>query len=157
MFSYKSMEPACTTQLANKVAAVVKPGTVLCLDGDLGAGKTFFTQSFTRALGVTGEVTSPTFNLMNIYQGMVPIYHFDLYRLESEDELDEIGFYDYTDCPDGIVLIEWAAKFPECLPEDYISIQIERTDEENQRIFSFSLVGSALQDTFEEMKEICRF
>ena len=82
--------PQETAALAERLGAVAEAGTVLCLVGDLGAGKTLFTQGFTRGLGVTGEVTSPTFALMNQYNGRLPVSHFDLYRLEREEELDEI-------------------------------------------------------------------
>ena len=85
--------PQETAALAERLGAAAEAGTVLCLVGDLGAGKTLFTQGFARGLGVTEEVTSPTFALMNLYCGRFPVTHFDLYRLELEEELDEIGFY----------------------------------------------------------------
>ena len=158
MFKFKSDAPARTAELARRLAGVLRPGTVICLDGDLGAGKTLFVQNLATSLGVQGEVTSPTFNLMNLYEdGRLPLVHFDLYRLEQEYELDEIGFYDYVENPDGLVLIEWAEKFPECLPEDHIALQIQRTDVENERVLVFSLAGSALQDVYKEMEKLCQF
>ena len=158
MFKFKSDAPARTAELARRLAGVLRPGTVICLDGDLGAGKTLFVQNLAASLGVQGEVTSPTFNLMNLYEyGRLPLVHFDLYRLEQEYELDEIGFYDYAENPDGLVLIEWAEKFPECLPEDHIALQIQRTDVENERVLVFSLAGSALQDVYKEMEKLCQF
>ena len=158
MFKFKSDAPARTAELARRLAGVLRPGTVICLDGDLGAGKTLFVQNLAASLGVQGEVTSPTFNLMNLYEdGRRPLVHFDLYRLEQEYELDEIGFYDYVENPDGLVLIEWAEKFPECLPEDHIALQIQRTDVENERVLVFSLAGSALQDVYKEMEKLCQF
>ena len=158
MFKFKSDAPARTAELARRLAGVLRPGTVICLDGDLGAGKTLFVQNLAASLGVQGEVTSPTFNLMNLYEdGRLPLVHFDLYRLEQEYELDEIGFYDYAENPDGLVLIEWAEKFPECLPEDYIALEIQRTDVENERVLVFSLAGSALQDVYKEMEKLCQF
>lgn len=158
MFKFKSDAPARTAELARRLAGVLRPGTVICLDGDLGAGKTLFVQNLAASLGVQGEVTSPTFNLMNLYEdGRLPLVHFDLYRLEQEYELDEIGFYDYVENPDGLVLIEWAEKFPECLPEDYIALEIQRTDVENERVLVFSLAGSALQDVYKEMEKLCQF
>ena len=156
MFKFKSDAPARTAELARRLAGVLRPGTVICLDGDLGAGKTLFVQNLAASLGVQGEVTSPTFNLMNLYEdGRLPLVHFDLYRLEYE--LDEIGFYDYAENPDGLVLIEWAEKFPECLPEDHIALEIQRTDVENERVLVFSLAGSALQDVYKEMEKLCQF
>lgn len=158
MFKFKSDAPARTAELARRLAGVLRPGTVICLDGDLGAGKTLFVQNLAASLGVQGDVTSPTFNLMNLYEdGRLPLVHFDLYRLEQEYELDEIGFYDYVENPDGLVLIEWAEKFPECLPEDHIALQIQRTDVENERVLVFSLAGSALQDVYKEMEKLCQF
>lgn len=158
MFKFKSDAPARTAELARRLAGVLRPGTVICLDGDLGAGKTLFVQNLAAGLGVQGEVTSPTFNLMNLYEdGRLPLVHFDLYRLEQEYELDEIGFYDYAENPDGLVLIEWAEKFPECLPEDHIALEIQRTDVENERVLVFSLAGSALQDVYKEMEKLCQF
>ena len=158
MFKFKSDAPEKTAELARRLAGAVQPGTVICLDGDLGAGKTLFVQNLAASLGVQGEVTSPTFNLMNLYEdGRLPLVHFDLYRLEQEYELDEIGFYDYVENPDGLVLIEWAEKFPECLPEDHIALQIQRTDVENERVLVFSLAGSALQDVYKEMEKLCQF
>lgn len=158
MFKFKSDAPEKTAELARRLAGAVQPGTVICLDGDLGAGKTLFVQNLAASLGVQGEVTSPTFNLMNVYEeGRLPLVHFDLYRLEQAYELDEIGFYDYVENPDGLVLIEWAEKFPECLPEDHIALQIQRTDVENERVLVFSLAGSALQDVYKEMEKLCQF
>lgn len=158
MFKFKSDAPARTAELARRLAGVLRPGTVICLDGDLGAGKTLFVQNLAASLGVQGEVTSPTFNLMNVYEdGRLPLVHFDLYRLEQEYELDEIGFYDYAENPEGLVLIEWAEKFPECLPEDHIALEIQRTDVENERVLVFSLAGSVLQDVYKEMEKLCQF
>ena len=158
MFKFKSDAPARTAELARRLAGVLRPGTVICLDGDLGAGKTLFVQNLAASLGVQEEVTSPTFNLMNLYEdGRLPLVHFDLYRLEQEYELDEIGFYDYAENPEGLVLIEWAEKFPECLPEDHIALEIQRTDVEDERVLVFSLAGSALQDVYKEMEKLCQF
>ena len=94
MFTCKTKSPAETLQLAQLVGKHIHEGTVLALVGDLGAGKTLFVQGLARTLGVEGEVTSPTFSLMNIYDGICRLYHFDLYRLETEAELEDIGFYE---------------------------------------------------------------
>ncbi|MBQ4421940.1 MAG: tRNA (adenosine(37)-N6)-threonylcarbamoyltransferase complex ATPase subunit type 1 TsaE [Schwartzia sp.] len=130
--------PQETAALAARLGAVAEAGTVLCLVGDLGAGKTLFTQGFARGLEVTGEVTSPTFALMNQYNGRLPVTHFDLYRLEREEELDDIGFYEYAEDGRGVVLIEWADKFPDALPEPHIRLEIERGEKENERRLAFS-------------------
>lgn len=115
-----------TRELAERIAPAVAPGTVVKLVGDLGAGKTFFTAALTKALGSEEQVTSPTFGLMNIYHGRLPIYHFDLYRLERESELADFGFSEYVEDETAVSLIEWADKFPGALPEDYIEIRIGR-------------------------------
>mgnify|MGYP002626494289 CR=1 FL=1 len=91
MFTQITQSPYGTVKLATKVAQRIREGTVVCLEGGLGAGKTLFVQSMARTLGVQGEVTSPTFNLMNIYEGFCPIVHFDLYRLTNEEELEDIN------------------------------------------------------------------
>lgn len=154
MFTHITQSPYGTVKLAEKVAKRVREGTVICLEGDLGAGKTLFVQSMARTLGVQGEVTSPTFNLMNIYEGFCPIVHFDLYRLQTEEELEDIGFYEYTDFPDGIVFIEWADKFPDDMPDDYVKIEIERIkDSRNMRRVIFSCVGEEHKDFIKELEE----
>lgn len=154
MFTNITQSPYETVKLASKVAQRIREGTVVCLEGSLGAGKTLFVQSMARTLGVQGEVTSPTFNLMNIYEGFCPIVHFDLYRLQTEEELEDIGFYEYTDFPDGIVFIEWGEKFPESLPEDYFRIEIERIKEtRNMRRITFSCVGEEHLDFLKELEE----
>jgi len=154
MFTHITQSPYGTVKLAEKVAQRVREGTVICLEGVLGAGKTLFVQSMARTLGVQGEVTSPTFNLMNIYEGFCPIVHFDLYRLNTEEELEDIGFYEYTDFPEGIVFIEWAEKFPESLPDDYVKIEIERVKEaRNMRRINFSCVGEEHEEFIQELEE----
>ena len=113
-----------TQRIAAALAEVVVPGTVIALEGDLGAGKTHFTQGLARGLGVGEAVTSPTFNVMSVYdQGRLPLYHFDLYRLEDALELEDIAFYDYVEV-DGVSCIEWAAKFPEEIPAQALWISI---------------------------------
>ena len=154
MFTEITQSPYGTVKLAEKVAQRIREGTVVCLEGGLGAGKTLFVQSMARTLGVQGEVTSPTFNLMNIYEGFCPIVHFDLYRLTTEEELEDIGFYEYMDSPEGIVFIEWAEKFPEALPENYVKITIEKIkDTRNMRRIIFSCIGEEHEDFLEELEE----
>ena len=121
-----------TQRIAAALAKVVVPGTVIALEGDLGAGKTHFTQGLARGLGVGEAVTSPTVNVMSVYdQGRLPLYHFDLYRLEDALELEDIAFYDYVEA-DGVSCIEWAAKFPEEIPAQALWISIT-TREDNVR------------------------
>ncbi len=158
MFTRTTRSAAETAQLAQMVGKKIHEGTVVCLDGDLGAGKTLFVQNVVKMLGIEEGVTSPTFNLMNVYEGFCRVYHFDLYRLETAEELDDIGFYEYTEEPDGIVFIEWSDKFPEELPDDYIAIRFERTGgAASERQITFSAVGDEFVDDVEEMDAFCRF
>lgn len=158
MVEFVSRSPETTARLGFQLGRCIKPGTVLCLDGDLGAGKTLFVQNLAKGMDITEDVTSPTFNLMNIYEGRLRLYHFDLYRLEQEYELEDIGFYDYTSTYDGVVVIEWANKFSGCLPEDYILINIDRVDsDDNKRCITVTQVGNALDDMYKEVEGLCRF
>ena len=154
MFTHITQSPEGTVKLAEKVAKRIREGTVVCLEGNLGAGKTLFVQSMAKTLGVQSEVTSPTFNLMIIYEGFCPIVHFDLYRIQTEEELEEIGFYEYTDFPEGIVLIEWGEKFTDALPDDYVRIEIERIKEtRNMRRITFSCVGEEHVEFINELED----
>ena len=156
MFTRVTKSAAETLALAEAVGKKLHEGTVVCLSGDLGAGKTLFVQGVCKILGVEGEVTSPTFNLMNIYEGICRVYHFDLYRLSSAEELEDIGFYEYTEEPDGLVFIEWAEKFRAELPENYISIEIARVEGvQDARQFTFDCVGEEFLDDVKELEAFC--
>ena len=145
--------PEETAHLASTIGKIIHEGTVICLDGELGVGKTLFVRALARTLGVESDVTSPTFNLMNIYEAACPIVHFDLYRIESEEELEDIGFYEYVEATEGIVLIEWAEKFPEALPEDRLEVCIDALDGE-ERQFIFAAEGEKSTALLEELNEI---
>ena len=102
-----------------------KPGEIYCLDGDLGTGKTVFTQGFAAGLGITEPVNSPTFTIVQIYEeGRLPLYHFDVYRIGDPMEMDEIG---YEDCffGAGVSLVEWASLIEELIPEEAVRFRIE--------------------------------
>lgn len=123
-----------TKAVAGVLAQVLQPGTVVTLDGDLGAGKTQFTQGLAAGLGISGSVTSPTFNLMIAYDdGRLPLCHFDLYRLNDEDELEDIGFYETIEDA-GVSCVEWASKFPDAMPDDRLEICLEVVGDESRRI-----------------------
>ena len=131
-----------TQAVAAALADVVAPGSVVTLDGDLGAGKTHFAQGLAVALGVTEAVTSPTFNLVVEYRsGRIPLYHFDLYRLEEAWQLEDLAFYEYME-GDGISCVEWASKFPDEMPEDRLEVFIA-VEGENTRIIRARAFGSA--------------
>lgn len=117
-----------TARLAERIASWAAPGTVIALDGDLGAGKTFFAQSFARALGVREIVNSPTFTIIKEYEdGRLPLYHMDVYRL-SQDEADELGLDEYF-YGNGVVLTEWAKLIPDLLPPERLAVEITHTDD----------------------------
>ncbi|QCT04057.1 hypothetical protein E6C60_3346 [Paenibacillus algicola] len=123
-FNYESSGLEDTERLAAWLAGVVQPGTVIGLDGDLGAGKTAFSQCFARALGVSGVVNSPTFTIIKEYEGRLPLYHMDVYRLSLE-EADELGLDDYF-YGDGVCLVEWSSLITELLPQEHLHIHLER-------------------------------
>ncbi|MDO4442867.1 MAG: tRNA (adenosine(37)-N6)-threonylcarbamoyltransferase complex ATPase subunit type 1 TsaE [Slackia sp.] len=120
MKEFVSISVEQTQEYAERMARRAEAGDVILLIGDLGAGKTHFTQGFARGLGMSEIPTSPTFNLVCEYcDGRLPLYHFDLYRLESADELDDIDYYAITE-GDGVSLVEWGDKFEEAAPDDYL-------------------------------------
>ena len=117
--------PEETISLGERIATSLRKGDVVSLIGELGSGKTTLIQGICKGLGVKGYVTSPTFVLVNIYQGRVPVYHLDLFRLRGLQELEGIGYEDYL-YGEGIALIEWGEKMRELLPPTYIEIQLKR-------------------------------
>lgn len=124
-----------TKKLAKRLAKELTSGDVICLFGDLGVGKTVFTNGVCRALGTDDYISSPTFTIVNEYEAEdFKIFHFDMYRIEDSAELTEIGFYEYLSS-DGISIIEWPENIYEELPKSRIDVKIERVsfDEEQQR------------------------
>ena len=116
MASITSAQPGDTLQFAQTIARALRPGDVVALCGDLGAGKTHFVKGLAVGIGFSGDVTSPTFTLLHEYVGgSMPIYHFDFYRIEDETEAVRLGLDEYID-GDGVCVIEWADKFPALLP-----------------------------------------
>ena len=103
-----------------------KPGEVYVLNGDLGVGKTVFTQGFAKGLGITEPVSSPTFTIVQVYdEGRLPFYHFDVYRIGDIEEMDEIGYEEYF-YGDGVTMIEWGELIAEILPSDRVEITITK-------------------------------
>ncbi|MBD3410111.1 MAG: tRNA (adenosine(37)-N6)-threonylcarbamoyltransferase complex ATPase subunit type 1 TsaE [Ignavibacteriales bacterium] len=113
-----------TAEAARRLARLFTPGTFAALIGDLGAGKTFFVRAVAETLGARG-VSSPTFAIVNEYQGDWRIYHLDYYRVESADELYDVGVEEYFADPEAICFVEWADKFPETLPARRVEIELE--------------------------------
>ena len=118
--------PEETLEFAKEFAKQLNPGDVIALIGDLGVGKTAFTKGVAVSLGIDEDIVSPTFTIICEHtDGDIPLYHMDVYRIEDEDELFEIGFEDYL-YGDGITIIEWADLIPESMPEKYVRILIEK-------------------------------
>ncbi len=120
---FESFSAEETYALGKKLGEEATPGTVFCLSGDLGVGKTVFTKGFANGLGVTDTVNSPTFTIVQEYQGRIPFYHFDVYRIEEPEEMEEIGYEDYF-YGDGVCMIEWAELIEELLPAEAVKVCI---------------------------------
>ena len=130
--------PAETEDAGASLAARLEPGSVIAFTGDLGAGKTAFTRGLARGLGVTERVTSPTFTIVNEYEGgRLPLFHFDMYRLGSSDELFDIGWEDYLR-RGGICAVEWSENIEDALEEDAIRVDIRRGEHDDQRIITIT-------------------
>lgn len=117
-----------TEAIGEELAQKLRGGDVLAFTGSLGMGKTAFTRGLARGLGCRGRVTSPTFTIVNEYEGRTPLFHFDMYRLGSSDELFDIGWDDYL-ARGGVCAVEWSKRVSDALPEDTIFVDIARTDE----------------------------
>ena len=117
---------ATSPELGEKIGQMAKPGMVISLTGDLGVGKTVFTQGLAKGLGIEEPVNSPTFTIVQVYEeGRLPLYHFDVYRIGDIEEMDEIGYEDYF-YGEGVCLIEWADLIREILPEQMCRVTIEK-------------------------------
>lgn len=115
-----------TFEFAQSLAAKSQKGDIYALIGDLGVGKTAFTKGFAQGLGVKEPIVSPTFTFVQVYDdGSMPLYHFDVYRIGDPSEMDEIGYEDYF-YGDGVSIMEWADLVPEILPEETITVKIEK-------------------------------
>lgn len=137
----ETRSPEETFALGEKLGREAKPGQIYTLNGDLGTGKTVFTQGFASGLGITEPVNSPTFTILQVYEeGRMPFYHFDVYRIGDVEEMDEIG---YEDCffGEGVCLIEWAELIEEILPENVIVVTIEKDLEQGFDYRKITLEG----------------
>jgi len=125
MIEIRTFSAKETVDAGYKFGKKLKKGDIVCLSGDLGVGKTAFASGIASALGVTDYITSPTFTIVNEYNGSVPLYHFDAYRINGPDEMFEIGFDEYIDGR-GIVIIEWPEMIKEILPDYAIWVTIKK-------------------------------
>ena len=127
-----------TERLGEALADTLHPGSVVAYTGTLGMGKTAFTRGLARGLGCRGRVTSPTFTIVNEYEGNIPLFHFDMYRLSSSDELFDIGWEDYL-ARGGVCAVEWSERVTDALPHDTVFVNIARcAEDENWRIITIT-------------------
>ena len=146
--------PEETKNLGKEVSKLTKPGDLLAFYGELGVGKTCFIQGISQGLKVKDYVTSPSFTIINEYQGKVPIYHFDLFRLNAE-EIFELGYEEYF-YGEGLTVIEWAEKIEQLLPKEHLEIEIKFKDR-YQRTISFIPQGDRFNKFLEELNRIENF
>lgn len=132
---YLSHSPEETEYIGEMLGRQLHGGTVLALRGGLGMGKTAFTRGLARGLGCTGRVTSPTFTIVNEYDGVTPLFHFDMYRLDGEDDLFDIGWDDYL-TRDGVCAVEWSERIANALPPDTLTVSIARGEGDTDRIIT---------------------
>lgn len=134
-YIFTTKSPEETIALAESIGRLLKAGDCIAYYGDLGAGKTTFTRGLAKGMGLPDEVSSPTFAIVNEYhrKGSLPLYHFDMYRIGSSDELETTGFYDYP-LEDGVFAVEWSENIEDAFPDDIITISISRVDDETRKI-----------------------
>ena len=136
--------PIETEKVGEALGKVLQPGSILAYEGDLGAGKTAFTRGLARGLGATEQVTSPTYTIVNEYlSGRMPLFHFDMYRLASSDDLWDIGWEDYLE-RGGVCAVEWSENVADAM-EDAITVCIQKTGEDSRKI---TITGGARLENF---------
>jgi tRNA threonylcarbamoyladenosine biosynthesis protein TsaE len=141
MPSYRTDSAAATQQLAHALAGLARPGDLVLLVGEMGAGKTAFAQGFAVGLGVAEQVTSPTFTLVRHYEGRLPLHHIDVYRLETMSEVADLGLSELLDS-DGVTLIEWGDAIRAALPPDQLEVSIAFGDQGDDRLIEIRALGS---------------
>jgi tRNA threonylcarbamoyladenosine biosynthesis protein TsaE len=146
MYNINTRSPAETTGLGTRLASHLAPGDFIALTGDLGAGKTQFAKGVASGLLVDPSlcVTSPTFTLLNVYSGRIPLYHFDFYRLHGQQDAIDLGFEEYF-YGDGVCLIEWGERLGDEMPQEHLLIRFTITEEE-QRLLTFIPCGERAEE-----------
>ncbi|MCF6465264.1 tRNA (adenosine(37)-N6)-threonylcarbamoyltransferase complex ATPase subunit type 1 TsaE [Clostridium sp. Cult2] len=139
-----------TEKLGEKLGSLLEGGDLISLTGDLGAGKTTLTKSIGIGLGVSDYITSPTFTLINEYKGRFWLYHFDVYRLEDEEDLLDLGYEDYF-YSNGVTIVEWGDKIEDILPRNRIDINIEKGKKLDERIITISGQGERYEKIVKEL------
>jgi tRNA threonylcarbamoyladenosine biosynthesis protein TsaE len=143
--------PEDTQRLGEELGRLARPGDILLLSGELGAGKTCLTQGIAWGLGIEGYATSPSFVVMNQYQGRLPLYHIDLYRLDSVAEVMDLGLDDYL-YGEGVCVVEWADRAPQAFPAEHLRIKISYLSD-NGRRFEFESSGKRYVELLSQLKK----
>lgn len=140
-----------TIEIGEKIGSASKAGDIICIEGELGSGKTHLTKGIALGLGIKEYITSPTFTLVNEYEGRLRLYHFDVYRIDDPGEIEAIGFDEYI-FSDAVSVIEWSDLIRELIPEEHIQINISKdsAEDENVRRIKISWLGKR----YDYMKEI---
>lgn len=152
-YNFKTNSEDETMKLGEKLAKLCAPKDIIILSGELGAGKTKFTEGFLKYFGLEDEISSPTFTIVNEYtKNDINIYHFDVYRLEDSSEFYEIGGEEYFE--NGICLIEWGELIDDAIPKDHLEIKISKSDEnDNMRIINITSYGNRYDVMLDNLKE----
>lgn len=151
-YEFEFTSQQATQEFAEKLAQLLMPGDFLALEGNLGAGKTTFTQGLARGLGVKRVVNSPTFTIIKEYAGRLPLYHMDVYRVA--DQVDDLGLDEYF-YGDGVCVVEWASLIPDYVPEDRMTIQLLQ-QEENVRLCRLQAIGKRSEQVGKEIDQHVR-
>ncbi|WP_432662724.1 tRNA (adenosine(37)-N6)-threonylcarbamoyltransferase complex ATPase subunit type 1 TsaE [Wukongibacter baidiensis] len=139
-----------TKEIGYKLGKLLRSGDMVCLTGDLGAGKTTISKSIAKGLDVDEDVTSPTFTIINEYDGRLPVYHFDVYRILDMEEMYDIGYEEYF-YGNGVCLVEWASQIRELIPDEHLWVEIKYGEEINSREFHFKATTEHYERIVEEL------
>lgn len=156
MLKLVSLSPKETFGIGKRLAALLRPGDILCLSGELGAGKTKFAQGIAAGLDIKEPVISPTFVLIREYAGRLSFYHMDAYRLSGPEDMEDLGYEEYF-YGDGVTLLEWADRVKDILPGERLDIEIDKCfngSQENRRVFIFNPHGERYHKMIEEFTKL---
>lgn len=151
MFELKSHSVNETIRFGEYIGNYAEPSCLICLYGDLGSGKTILSKGIVKGAGIDDMVTSPTFALMNQYHGRLPIYHFDIYRLNRPDELYDLDYEEYL-YGDGIAIVEWPERMEELIPDQYLKITIQKSGGDD-RLITVESIGDNHKQLEEELSK----
>jgi len=143
-----------TEAIGRELGKLLSPGDIICLTGELGAGKTVLVRGIASGLGVEEPVSSPSFLIIQEYQGKYPVFHCDFYRLGSYQELVDIGWEEYFN-RGGVILVEWGNLIPDAFPADFLEVKIQHTDEETGRLLQFFPKSQHYRTIVEELSKRC--